>query len=485
MSSIYFTGLLYQGGSPLNRSILCELNVPNADTLIGVKRAWTRPGSDTFSVNGVASNSSKLFITANSVFALPFSSNLSEATFVNESISWGGLLAANDDYVFVPDSNTSSIVKLSASDLSVLDSVSNYGSGSFSYPESVCFDSMYLYITDYSDNKLVKLNISDLSYVSQIGSFGTGNDQFDSPEGICTDGTYLYICDNNNNRIVKRLASDLSYVSQIGSYGAGNDQFDYPYGICTDGTYLYICDSNNNRIVKRLCSDLSYVSAAGFNSPYVITIRDSFLYIQNYEDAPIDSYVISKINSLDISFVENYATFDYVCDFDFRTLNGICTDGTYLYMIEEWTPGEIPLLLKFRIMPPDITSLSFVSSSEMTDFPTNTNYGMCTDGDNIFIAVSNESRIKKYSCLDLSYVSTTTYDAGGASQYFIGVACDDTYLYATHHQIVPPSDHQGRIVKFLKSDLSYVDSTVTLGDYVHGIDLDGDDLYASISLIVV
>jgi hypothetical protein len=196
-------------------------------------------------------------------------------------------VTAYGDYVYVCDTYNHRIVKLLASNLTLVDQIGSLGAGNdqFNSPYGITTDGTHLYIADYGNHRIVKRDLA-LVYVDMIGTEGNGDDQFQNPCGITNDGVHLYVADTYNHRIVKRTLA-LVYDSKIGSFGTGNDGFNRPTDIATDGTHIYVTDALNYRIVKRLCADLSYVDEVGslgtgddeFNYPQGIDIFSGYIFV--------------------------------------------------------------------------------------------------------------------------------------------------------------------------------------------------------------
>ena len=128
-------------------------------------------------------------------------------------------------------------------------------------------DGVHILVADSGNDRIVRLLASDLTLVDSIGTTGAGDDQYSAPSGIAVhpDGDYFLVADTNNHRIVKCTLSTLGYYDEIGSNGTGNDNFGAPsaISITADGLFFVVADPNNNRIKKHLFSDMSYISEIG------------------------------------------------------------------------------------------------------------------------------------------------------------------------------------------------------------------------------
>jgi len=442
--------------------------------------------------------------------------NLNDLSFISQLTQFTGVsygtqeyfsanvgITINGSYIFTVDVYDNSVIKLNLSDYSIVSKAGTFGTGddNFSSPLGITNDGTYLYICDIGNSRIVKRLMSDLSYVAQtavtayactadgtylyicdqnfgsakivkllasdfsfvdeIGSFGSGNDQFSNPLGITNDGTCLYVVDQWNYRIVKRLMSDLSYVSQIGSFGSGNDNFNNPYGIATDGTYIYITDKQNFRVVKRLASDLSYVSQVGsfgfgdntFSDLYEIAADGAAVYICDGGYSRIvkrlssDFSLISQVDSY-----ENPALGDY-----FFSPKGIASDSAYVYFFNDNDSSII------KCTNADLLSNSDFLMNRAIVFDGTEIVSFGSDGtisaDETHLYVSTGSRVYKLLSSDLSYVSASplTFNGGDSFSSLVGISVDSTHIYIG--DVI--SANNGRIIKMLKSNFSYVSESVT------------------------
>lgn len=181
----------------------------------------------------------------------------------------------DDEYLLV--SANYKIYKIRISDYSIVNSIDVEASAS-----SVCYGlavsncGTYFYAMNSSTGILTKRLISDLSIVDSIGEFGAGVDYFPGARHLVVsyDDVYLFFADRGAEIIQKRLCSDLSWVSSI---DLDDDSTEYPYGLCitSDGKYLIISNQDLDRIEKRSILNgtlVSYIEETGsgdnsFNAP--------------------------------------------------------------------------------------------------------------------------------------------------------------------------------------------------------------------------
>jgi hypothetical protein len=293
---------------------------------------------------------------------------------------------------------------------------------------------------------------------------------FYSPWGITTDGTNLYVVDNTKHRIRKIVISTgaVTTVAGTGSDGAinsadGPPSFYQPRGITTDGTNLYVADSQNFRIRKIVIStgvvttlagsssgylDHATGTSAEFNKPFDITTDGTNLYVVDTVNNRIRKIVISTgaVTTLAGSGSACASNISTGCDnptgtsASFKAPYGITTDGTNLYVADT----ENHRIRKIVISTGAVTTLAGDGSQGLGDHPTGTSatftypHGITTDGTNLYVTDTNNHRIRKI-VIDNGTVTTlagssTGYadNATGTSAQFAtpkGITTDGTNLY--------------------------------------------------------
>ncbi|EQC30447.1 hypothetical protein SDRG_11767 [Saprolegnia diclina VS20] len=164
-------------------------------------------------------------------------------------------LAFDGHDLFVADTSSNRIRRVSATDVSTLPSV-------LRQPRSVTTDARYgVVVADYGNHMLRALNGSDA--VDLAGTLGLGpgfadgpaaSAQFHNPSGVAVarDGA-IYVADSSNNRI-RKLSADRSTVTTVaGSATSGDDDgnaatFNVPTDLVLHRNALYITDLNNHAI---------------------------------------------------------------------------------------------------------------------------------------------------------------------------------------------------------------------------------------------
>lgn len=105
--------------------------------------------------------------------------------------------------------------------------------------------------------------------------------------------------------------------------------------------------------------------------------------------------------------------------------------------------------------------------------------GMCTDNTFLYLIEAGDGvvwvpKIIKRRCDDLSYVSSVdSFNSGDFFNDPVAITTNGNYLYVTDN------NSGGRVIVFLKSDLSYVDQFASVAALAFGIDNDGSYLYVS------
>jgi len=240
---------------------------------------------------------------------------------------------------------------------------------------------------------------------------GTGTSAtFSLPTGVCTDGINLYVCDQGNN-MIRKIDLSTGIVSTLaGSTTSGSSNgtgvlasFDNPEGVCTDGTNLYVADGSNNMIRKIVLS-----------TGVVSTLAGSTTY--------------GSSNGTGTSA-------------RFFTPQGVCTDGTNLYVAE----GGNNMIRKIVLSTGVVSTLAGSTTSGSSDgtgtsASFNGPIGVCTDGTNLYVADGNNNMIRKI-VISTGVVSTLagsttsgSSDGTGTSASFkfpISVITDGTNLYVS------------------------------------------------------
>jgi hypothetical protein len=239
---------------------------------------------------------------------------------------------ARDGFIYVADSATYSIVKLS-SDGQFITKWGGQGSndGQFQYGTSVAVDNDgFVYA---AGNSRIQKFTSDGQFVTKWGSSGTADGQFgDRILGIAGDGNgYIYVTDASLDRIQK-FTSDGQFVAKWGGNGTADGQFNDVRAITVDRDgFIHVVDLGNSRIQKFNSSGqfISKWGSFGQNAgqlgiPFAMAAdRQGFFYIADF-------YVITDTNGNLIKRVNCVKKF---------TANGQFVNQ---WEVGNWLNGELP-----------------------------------------------------------------------------------------------------------------------------------------------
>ncbi|MDY0185128.1 MAG: hypothetical protein RBR43_04520 [Desulfuromonadaceae bacterium] len=228
----------------------------------------------------------------------------------------------------------------------------------------------------------------------------------DTPFGITSDGDNLYVTEMRNHIIRKiELASGAvtTLTGVAGESGAedsseGIARFNTPVGITTDGINLYVCDERNNTIRQ-------VVLASGVVSTLAGGVGED-------------------------GFVDGTGS-----DARFDGPNSIATDGTNLYVVDNWNLAIRQVVIATGV----VTTLAGGADDSAADF----NYpnGIATDGETLYVADTQNNTIRQVE-IATGVVTTLAGNTGeqgssdgiGSAARFIrpsGVFLQGDHLYVT------------------------------------------------------
>jgi len=304
------------------------------------------------------------------------------------------------------------------------------------YPGHTTTDGTNLYVADTDDYTIRKIVIATGAVTTLAGKAGewgfvdgTGADaRFGYVTGITTDGTSLYLTDADNYTIRKIVIATgaVTTLAGSGSWGSRDGTgaealFAYPVGITTDGTNLYVTDADNynirkiviaTRVVTTLAGSVNSWgsadgtgTAASFAYPTGITTDGTNLYVTDADNNKIRKIAIATgvvtsftgtadnwMNSGADDGAGSSATFSYP--------QGITTDGTNLYVAD----SQNNKIRKVVIATGEVSSVTgaantYVSSGNTDGAATGASfdypYGITTDGTSLFVSDDNNSTIRK------------------------------------------------------------------------------------------
>ncbi len=166
-----------------------------------------------------------------------------------ETSPWG--VAVDDDgFLFVADSRTSRLVRISPDGSELLTIVGKGDAAGFlSRPKGVAIgpDGL-LYVVD-GGHRRIQVFTRDGALRNSWGSRGGGPGEFNAPRGIALDADgFVYVADGFNDR-VQKFESDGSFVGTWGSRGREPGEFSTPNGIAVGPAGLvYVADTFRDRV---------------------------------------------------------------------------------------------------------------------------------------------------------------------------------------------------------------------------------------------
>jgi hypothetical protein len=407
----------------------------------------------------------------------------------------------SDEYVFIVDSAghiggiEDVLIKKEKNTFPVLDWQGGKGTGIEKYycPRGCCVDEQYVWVADFYNNRMMVRNKFDLTYVNSYGPTGvTGTTGFSDLHDVAVDDLYTYdtTYGGGSGRLRQRLKTDpTTIIKNLNSAGSvfdgdnnllssdarrANDGF---YGVDIDETYIYLCDFGGHRILKLLKSDFSFVASWGygtetFSGPVGIDTDGTYIYVADYN--------LNQINKIEIADPTNVTIGDSENPLDFEQPLGVAVGNTHLYVCEE-TNQRIQKILA--------NDMSYVSMLEGSGWESPRVQGnvykpvdIAVEDDESYLYVADLNHMVTKFDADFNFVTwsgdpTGDTDSGENAYYLPSPVCiDDTYLYINDLM-------NGRIVKRLKSDLSYVSeydfsSYAVIESDVDGLSCDGTYVYA-------
>jgi hypothetical protein len=249
-------------------------------------------------------------------------------------------------------------------------------------------------------------------FIDGVGSTA----RFSLPQGMTTDGTYLYVADYLNNAI-RRIDPATQTVSLFAGSTAGTNgltngigsaaRFYRPYDITNDGTNLYVTESVNCTIRKIVIATAAVTTLAGtgtcsspstdgtgpaatFDSPQGITTDGTSLFVtENTVVRRIDiaTQVVTKFAGSTAAVVGHVD--DAGAAARFNNLEGITTDGTSLYVLDQFYND----IRKIDIATANVTTyagdFTAVTAGSVDGTGTgakfNKPFGISSDGTNLYV----------------------------------------------------------------------------------------------------
>ena len=262
------------------------------------------------------------------------------------------------------------------------------------------------------------------TFISTWGSFGTGDNQFYTPVGVATNlGGDVFVIDSNNCR-VQRFSSDGVYVTQWGSQGSGNSQFALPSDIAVDSNGdVYVADTVNGRIQKFSGTGTFLTSWIAYSHGIAVDALDN-VWISGREEVRKFTSNGSLIAQWPVppGYIDDVAVDVggnvFVVDRDGGHILKFTSAGTY---ITEWNIDRIgasPVRLavdragrvfvdeygtcRIEVFTGDGTYIMQWGSPGPAIGQFANPIGIAVDGDFIYVADTNNSRIQKFGFVPTS-----------------------------------------------------------------------------------
>ena len=135
--------------------------------------------------------------------------------------------------MWITDSDTNSVIKVRASDDTVVGSYSS----SLNYPFGTAFDGANIWVANQIGNTVTKLRASDGTV---LGTFNVGQ----QPSAVAFDGTYIWVT-NGDQTVSKLRAND---GANMGTFAGGYDYVGL--GIAFDGANIWVTNSRTGLVYK-------------------------------------------------------------------------------------------------------------------------------------------------------------------------------------------------------------------------------------------
>jgi len=413
-----------------------------------------------------------------------------DGTGTAATFNWPTGITTDGVNLYVADQNNQKIrqIIISSGVVSTLAGSGNQGSSdgtgaaaTFYSPKDITTDGINLYMADSDNNKIRKIEIAtgvvtsftgiaDTQGVSGATDGAGSSAMFNYPQGITSQGGNLYVADSNNNTI-RQVVIATQVVSTLAGAAPGADgtglasRFAYPGYITTDGTNLYVADSDNYTIRKIVIATGAVSTLAGqagqsgsvdgtgadarFDYPVGITTDGSNLYVTDTNLQTIRKIVIATGAVTTLAGSGNSGSADgtgAAATFDSPT--GITTDGTNLYVADKYNHKIRKIVIATRVVTTLAGSANASGSLDGTGIAARFNYpqGITTDGTNLYVADSNNNKIRKiviatgvvssFTGTVDSWMGSGAVDGAGIDARFnspVDITTDGSNLYVADH----------------------------------------------------
>ena len=280
------------------------------------------------------------------------------------------------------------------------------GAASFNAPLASVSDGTNLYIADSANNTIRRVVIatgvvttlagSSVALASSLDGTGTAA-TFNGPSGITTNGTNLYITESSGNiREISPAAGDLGSMTSANAVvstlvTAVSLNFSNPSGITTDKNVLYVADTAHNKI--RIIAPTGAATLA--------TMSSATAAVSTLAGPSGATTTTGLVDSLTSS-----------TSVRFRSPSGIIAHLGYLYVADTGNNR----IRKIEINTGFTSSLTAGSSNTTSGFADgpaltasfNGPTGLSTDGTYLYVADTNNNKIRKIDLINSAYTYSLT-----------------------------------------------------------------------------
>jgi streptogramin lyase len=394
-----------------------------------------------------------------------------------------GLVVDASDNIYVADSNSNKIRKISPSgDVSTFAGSGSQGdtdgvssSASFRNPYGLAIDaSGNIYVADANNYKIRKINPSGVvSTLAGSGSYGDteglgSSASFKRPEGLAVDSSgNIYVSDRNGHKIRKispaGLVSTLAGTGSIGDTdGVGSSaSFNYPRGIAIDSSdNIYVADEQNHKI--RMVTPSGVVStfagtgsqgsidgagaSATFFVPYGVALDSSGnVYVAEYANHKIRKITPSGVVSTFAgSGREAFSLYDNpdgpANSAIFNTPYGLAVDSSDNVYVSDFMHNKIRKIQSIA----ECTIVTSANAAATDDLGGNTNWFFENDRNNLTdgaIVTVDQTTKRSGSPITLSFTATDTQTGITSSDIsidldpLIGAIVPGSFNYAVANEL--------------------------------------------------
>ena len=243
----------------------------------------------------------------------------------------GYVIVVEDEYVYIAGV-PSKVVKLRASDLTIVAESANYGG--LIYALAVDADGGFVYCGGATTNKVYKLNISDLTKVSEGPSYGGTIWSIIAPTGL-----YIFYGGNGGAGqydVSKLLKSDMTTEVRSADYTG------IIYGLAATATHVYAGGATLEKVRQHLITTMATVADGPAYGGTIRSVATDGTYLA-YGGATV--FTVKKLTIADMATIATSASLGgYVWS--------VAMDATYVY-----AGVEVPATI-YKLLLADMTTVA-------------------------------------------------------------------------------------------------------------------------------